>query len=504
MYDKIEKTKKKLGDRVHKEAQVKNLSDIIRISLQQGRMEMAGKRVTRSTLMRERLLKLADMLVELFGGLVFIAPLDIAENAALNSASGKSGRRFLTYIWSNSAKKALLQMGSDPSSSPMLDRAPIFQYVLDSRMYYIPDLKLLSLPSNHFKMDKALILPIVVDGKSLGLVGFANGRFTNDDARVLFESLPMAWLTVISEAVKTSSSLLSNTLPAPIVERLMNNSSSRDDTARGGGAMVQSTLIADKHEDVTILFCDIVGFTSMARNKTPEKLVSFLNEFFSMIDDLADSYELEKIKTIGDCYMVAGGLPLPKKDHLERVSDFALELIQAVRDFNESEHTQIQVRVGLHCGPVVAGVIGRSKFTYDVWGDTVNFASRMESSSVSGRIHVTEEIYNRLNGSPFYSFEPRGQVKILGIGLVNSFFLESGRPVQKSTSLPRVSFDNKERAVDLVDRKTSPPPPIINNKIDMVKNNKIERAISSPVSVSEKVHAPKPKRTSNSHLPKLI
>jgi hypothetical protein len=152
--------------------------------------------------------------------------LDIAENAVLNSASGKAGRRFLTYIWSQTARKALIQMGSDPSSSPMLDRAPIFQHVLDSRyfplfafsspfsslsllflpfsvkrvyrMWYMPELKLLSLPAHHFKMDKALIIPIVADGKSLGLVGLANGRFSSDDARVLFESLPMAWLTVVS------------------------------------------------------------------------------------------------------------------------------------------------------------------------------------------------------------------------------------------------------------------------------------------------------------------
>ena len=147
---------------------------------------------------------------------------------------------------------------------------------------------------------------------------------------------------------------------------------------------------------MTLLFADIVDFTPMSSRMGPQEVVDVLNAVFSAFDDLVDRYNLEKIKTIGDAYMVVGGLPGQPEDHLGRVAEMALGLAAEVDALEIARHHMIRFRIGINTGPVVAGVIGRQKFIYDVWGDTVNTASRMESLGLPGRIQVTQVVYERL------------------------------------------------------------------------------------------------------------
>ncbi|HEX5149061.1 MAG TPA: adenylate/guanylate cyclase domain-containing protein, partial [Candidatus Limnocylindrales bacterium] len=198
------------------------------------------------------------------------------------------------------------------------------------------------------------------------------------------------------EALATSDGLLLNVLPASIAHRLK----------RTPG------VIADRHEDVSILLADVVGFTPFAERVGPEEVVGLLDALFSEFDHLTAAHGLEKIKTIGDAYMVAGGLPEHRPDHLGAMADLALAMLDAVARLRARTAPELDVRIGLDVGPVVAGVIGHHKFSFDVWGDTVNSASRMESHGVPGRIQVTEATYRRLRDR--YRFEDRGEIEVKG------------------------------------------------------------------------------------------
>jgi class 3 adenylate cyclase len=197
-----------------------------------------------------------------------------------------------------------------------------------------------------------------------------------------------------------SERLLLNVLPGPIAVRLKRGES----------------VIADRFPEATVLFADIVDFTPMSASRPPEDVVAVLDEVFSAFDRLADDRGLEKIKTIGDAYMVAGGIPLPREDHCEAVADMALAMMQACDGLGA-----VRLRIGIDAGPVVAGVIGRRKFIYDLWGDTVNTASRMESHGVPGAIQVTGRVMERLRGT--YRLEPRGTVEVKGKGAMPTWLL---------------------------------------------------------------------------------
>jgi class 3 adenylate cyclase len=203
--------------------------------------------------------------------------------------------------------------------------------------------------------------------------------------------------------------LLLNILPEPIAERL-----------RGG-----ESLIADRFDDVTLMFADIVEFTTLSSSMSPSELVAVLNEVFTVFDELVEKHGLEKVKTIGDAYMVVGGLPERSDDHTARVATMAIELAEAVGRIDAAVRLGIRFRIGIHCGPVVAGVIGTKKFIYDVWGDTVNLASRMESMGVPGRVQVTHAVMERLGAA--FRFEPRGLIEVKGKGPTPTWFLV-GRP----------------------------------------------------------------------------
>lgn len=199
--------------------------------------------------------------------------------------------------------------------------------------------------------------------------------------------------------------LLLNVLPEPIAEKLKS----------------QQGILAERFEDVSVLFTDIVGFTPLSARLSPTELLELLNRIFSDFDELAASRGLEKIKTIGDAYMVAGGLPEPHPDHLAAMASLSLEMHRVVREAFDG----LSLRVGLHVGSVIAGVIGRRKFIYDVWGETVNTASRLESHGAPERVHVSQAVYQRL--ADRFHFEPRGITELKGTGPVETYFLVEAR-----------------------------------------------------------------------------
>jgi class 3 adenylate cyclase len=180
-------------------------------------------------------------------------------------------------------------------------------------------------------------------------------------------------------------------------------------------------VIADRFPDVTVLFADIVDFTRRSQQIAPEQVVQALNDLFSSFDRLAQRHGLEKIKTVGDAYMVAGGLPDPRPDHAQAVAEMALAIRDEVASRVDPSGQPLAVRIGMDTGPVVAGVIGTSKFSYDLWGDTVNTASRMESHGVPGCIQVTARTYERLKDG--YGFERRGSIPVKGKGEIVTYFL---------------------------------------------------------------------------------
>jgi class 3 adenylate cyclase len=195
-----------------------------------------------------------------------------------------------------------------------------------------------------------------------------------------------------------SEKLMLNILPKPIADRLKKGEKN----------------IAGSYPEVTVLFSDLVGFTKMSAKKTAPELVKLLNDIFSRFDKRAELLGLEKIKTIGDAYMAVGGLPIPRSDHAEIVADMALGMYEDLADFNQANQQEIQMRIGIHSGPVVAGVIGFTKFSYDLWGNTVNTASRMESTSENGRIQISAITHELLK--EHFVLEEREVIECKGLG----------------------------------------------------------------------------------------
>ena len=202
-----------------------------------------------------------------------------------------------------------------------------------------------------------------------------------------------------------SERLLLNVLPEPVAARLKN----------------EEGIIADAYTDVTVLFADIVGFTPLAERLPAEDVVAVLDNVFGSWDELAARYGVEKIKTIGDAYMVASGIPTPRADHAEAIAAMALAMRPELEHAAAQAGLTLEVRIGIDTGPVVAGVIGRTKFIYDLWGDTVNTASRMESHAPCGAIQVTTRVFERLRTT--YELEPRGAIDIKGKAPMSTYLL---------------------------------------------------------------------------------
>jgi adenylate cyclase len=210
-------------------------------------------------------------------------------------------------------------------------------------------------------------------------------------------------------AFERSEGLLLNVLPRTIADRLK-----RD-----------RAVIAEALDEVTVLFADVVDFTPFAARTEPARVVGVLDDIFSAFDELAAQHGLEKIKTIGDAYMVAAGVPEPRSDHASAMAEMALDMVDAVSRLREPLGFDIAIRVGIDSGPVIAGVIGHHKFSYDLWGDTVNNASRLESHGVPSRIQVSERTYRRLSAQ--YTFEDRGEIELKGKGRQRAYLLVGRR-----------------------------------------------------------------------------
>lgn len=214
----------------------------------------------------------------------------------------------------------------------------------------------------------------------------------------------------VRRARRKTERLLLNILPQQIAERLKKG----------------PTIIANNFSEATVLFADIVNFTPFSAQVSPSQLISLLNQIFSAFDQLVEQYELEKIKTIGDAYMAVGGLPKQRPDHPSAIADLALAMQHTIAQFKKDDGEAFSLRIGINTGPVVAGVIGTKKFSYDLWGDTVNIASRMESEGISGRVQVTQATYDRLKKR--YNLEPRGMVYIKGRGDMMTYWLIGKKP----------------------------------------------------------------------------
>lgn len=206
-----------------------------------------------------------------------------------------------------------------------------------------------------------------------------------------------------------SEELLLNVLPREIAATLKND----------------NHTIADQFESISVLFADLVGFTPLTARMPPVDVVNLLNEIFSHFDSLVERYGVEKIRTIGDSYMVAAGAPVPVPDHARRLARLALEMRDYLQSHEFAPDLHIEFRIGMNSGPAVGGVIGRKRFVYDVWGDAVNIASRMESQGVAGRIQVAQPMHDLICGE--FIFEPRGVIEIKGKGQMQTWFLEGER-----------------------------------------------------------------------------
>jgi class 3 adenylate cyclase len=205
--------------------------------------------------------------------------------------------------------------------------------------------------------------------------------------------------------------LLLNVLPEAIANRLKEG----------------QDLIADSFNEVTVLFADIVDFTSLSARISPEQLVHMLNQVFSAFDQLAEKHGLEKIKTIGDAYMIVSGLNNDNSNQVEAAVDMAIDMQTELQRLSEATGIDLKVRIGIDAGPVVAGVIGTKKFIYDLWGDTVNTASRMESQGMAGRIQVTQRLFERLQDK--YQFERRGSIQVKGKGEMTTYLVIGQNPI---------------------------------------------------------------------------
>jgi len=241
------------------------------------------------------------------------------------------------------------------------------------------------------------------------------------EAPFLIAALPAVWVgalfvqryaredfrstKLLMASMQRSEDLLLNILPVPIADRLKE----------------YAGTIADGFDSVSVLFADIVEFTQLSARFRPEVLVQMLNRIFSEFDHISQKYKVEKIKTIGDAYMLAGGVPETRPDHCTAVAECALDMVAAAKQFTDPDGGSILIRVGIHTGPAIAGVIGAHKFAYDLWGDTVNTASRMESHGTAGKIQATQEIYEILKHD--FQFEPREEIEVKGKGKLRTWWL---------------------------------------------------------------------------------
>ncbi len=261
-------------------------------------------------------------------------------------------------------------------------------------------------------IDKLIIHRLIILDHDLKIIGNTNNlslrvKIIGKDELATFAKTINLMLDELQKEKDKTEKLLLNILPESIAKKLKEN----------------NQIIAEDYENVTILFADLVGFTNLAGRLSPLELVSFLNHLFSNFDYVAEQLGLEKIKTIGDAYMVASGLPKSRIDHAQAIANMALEMINIIEEISISYNEKFEIRIGINTGRVIAGVIGTKKFIYDLWGDAVNIASRMESSGEAGKIQVTETTYELLKDQ--YLLTKRGFIEVKGKGKMLTYWLEN-------------------------------------------------------------------------------
>jgi adenylate cyclase len=261
------------------------------------------------------------------------------------------------------------------------------------------------------KLNRVTAAFISKDGKKISVEGNINCKFVEGQpvaTRAIFRDITerLQAEAALRHQQEQTERLLLNILPEPIADRLKQ----------------QTSTIAEDFQEVSVMFADIVGFTQIASYLSPIDLINLLNQIFSTFDRLSEKHGLEKIKTVGDAYMVVGGLPVRRGDHAEAIAEMALDMQHAIAQFRQDTGKEFNIRIGINTGPVVAGVIGIKKFSYDLWGDTVNIASRMESHGIPGQIQVTATTYERLREQ--YLWEKRGVIQVKGKGEMTTYFLK--------------------------------------------------------------------------------
>ncbi|MFC1582546.1 adenylate/guanylate cyclase domain-containing protein [Planctomycetota bacterium] len=335
---------------------------------------------------REKLMQMYIAIVGTLLGLFYVSGLVLLE-----------GHFLIPYIWTAVGIHLMFMCLCTPMR---------FSYVI-SISIVLPLAYIITAAVTQLFQAQDLLLHIIIGG---GLTSFS-----------LIVAYQREWLTriefiqrlVIEAREKSlarekerSEALLLNILPSSIADQL-----------KGG-----RKPIADMFDNVSVLFVDIVGFTPLSKNLAANEVVDILNEIFHLFDDLAVEYGLEKIKTIGDAYMVAAGLPEPRPDHADAIAKMAIGIREAVTGYSKRSGRQLQVRIGINSGPVVAGVIGKTKFAYDLWGDTVNTASRMESHGIPGEIQVAPPTFELLKDN--FEFDARGEIEVKGHGPMETFMLK--------------------------------------------------------------------------------
>jgi adenylate cyclase len=275
---------------------------------------------------------------------------------------------------------------------------------------YLPVLVLTAQPNHKLRALKAGAKDFV--SKPLDLAEVLVRVHNMLEVRLLHQETKNLYERVVEQQTM-SERLLLNVLPHSIAERVK----ARPEFPADG----IPDVVADSFPEATVLFADIVEFTKLCTGLPPQELVSMLNEIFTEFDRIADNRGLEKIKTIGDAYMAVAGLPIPTADHATRAAHMALDMLEAMDRFNARRGYTLQVRIGINSGPVVAGIVGKHKFIYDLWGDAVNTASLMESHGVAGRVQVTESTQKELR-EPF-QLEERGAIEVKGKGEMKTWFL---------------------------------------------------------------------------------
>ncbi|AFY68830.1 adenylate/guanylate cyclase [Thalassoporum mexicanum PCC 7367] len=270
---------------------------------------------------------------------------------------------------------------------------------------------------------------ITSDGSKVFVEGTINCKYADGRLvaiRAIFKDITERLIAeaALRQQKEQTDRLLLNILPATIADRLKQETNIY--LANETSVVPQGSVIAESFNAVTVMFADIVNFTEIASTLNPIELVGLLNQIFSSFDRLCEQYGLEKIKTIGDAYMVVGGLPTPSPDHAVAIATMALAIQSQLTQLNQQTKRNLQMRIGIHSGPVVAGVIGLKKFIYDLWGDTVNIASRMESQGIVDKVQVSASTYELLQHH--YLFEKRGTINIRGKGNMPTYILLSPKP----------------------------------------------------------------------------